>query len=95
MEAMRAALVEREAGNLREVISVTVTLVIEGAFSVRRMRVNIEGRFDVLYANTAAVVEKEDIDAHEPAAQCPDGVACGGFGERFEDWAEAEEGAID
>jgi len=59
------------------------------------MRVGIESGFDVLYADTAAVVEKENVDAHEPAAQCPDRVAGGGFGEGFENGAKAEEGAVD
>ena len=58
------------------------------------MRVGVESGYDVFDANTAAIVEEEDVDAHEPAAKRPDGVAAGGFGERFEDGAKAEEGAV-
>ena len=59
------------------------------------MRVGVECRPNELYANTAAVVEKEDINAHKPAAEGPDGVAAGGFGEGFENGTEAKEGAVD
>ena len=48
-----------------------------------------------LDADAAAVVEEEDVDAHEPAAHGPDGVAGCGLGEGFQDGGEAEEGAVD
>ena len=59
------------------------------------MRVGFKSGSDVLYADAAAVVEEENVDAHEPAAEGPDGVAAGGDGEGFEDGAETEEGAVD
>lgn len=46
-------------------------------------------------ADAAAVVEEEDVDAHEPEGDGPDGVGGGGLGEGLEDRGEAEEGAVD
>lgn len=43
----------------------------------------------------ATVVKEEYIDAHEPAAHGPDGVARPRFGEGFEDGAEPKESAVD
>lgn len=78
VEAIRAAFVERDAGNLN------------GERGGRLVGVGREGRGGgcLLDADAAAVVEEQDIDAHEPAAHGPDGVAGRGFGERFQDGAE-------
>lgn len=43
---------------------------------------------NLLHANTAAVVEEEYVDTHQPTAHGPDGVAGGGFGQRFQNGAE-------
>ena len=49
----------------------------------------------LLHTDAATVVEEENIDAHEPAAHGPDGIASGGFGQRFENGAEGQQCAID
>ena len=61
--AIRAAFVDREAGNLKRIVSVLLLLYVNDGFSLR------------FWPGT--VVECEDIDAHEPATECPDAVNAG------------------
>jgi hypothetical protein len=63
---MRAAFVEREAGNLDERVSFVVL-----SFFSRGTGGN------VLDSDTTAVIEEKDVDAHQPAAHGPDGIAGG------------------
>lgn len=45
----------------------------------------------LLHPDAPAVVEEENIDTHQPAAHGPDGIAGGGFGQRFQDGAESQQ----
>ena len=42
----------------------------------------------------SAVIEEEDVDAHEPGAQRPDGILAGRFGQRFKDGGKPQERAV-
>ena len=42
----------------------------------------------LLHTNPTPIVEEENIDAHEPTAHGPDGIAGGGFGQRFQNGAK-------
>ena len=58
----------------------------------RRVCTQRRGELD---PHTAAVVEEEYVDAHEPAGHCPDRIAGGGFRQGFQDGREAEKRNVD
>ena len=92
VDAIKAALVDNEAGSLDPN---RTSLNQPRAWELFSGQVQVQARPNGLCSHRPSIIEEEDVDTHQPTTHGPDRVARDGLGQRLEDRAQTEKGAVD